>query len=138
MKNRTYMIAIVVCLGLGGLAFHITHSKGEGGIESPESDKLIWVMCNNPDCGATYQMDEREYFLQIRERIGAYPTALQTPALACEKCGKESVYKAVKCEQCGKIVFSGAVPNDFVDRCPECGYSKTEAIREARKAAGCD
>jgi hypothetical protein len=135
MKNRTYIIVIVMCLGLAGLVFHITHPKSEGGIESLKSGKLIWVKCNNPDCGAIYQMDEKKYFWQIRERIGAHAMALQTPALACEKCGKESVFRADKCEKCGKIFFSGAVPNDFADRCPDCGHSKTEAIREARKAA---
>ena len=61
--------------------------------------------------------------------------ALQASTLVCEKCGKESAFKAEKCEKCGKIFFAGAVPNDLADRCPECGYSKTEAIREARKAA---
>ncbi|MBN2317215.1 MAG: hypothetical protein JXM79_25035 [Sedimentisphaerales bacterium] len=135
MKNRNYIIVIVVCLVLAGLIFYATRSNNVGGIESLESGKLIWVKCSNPDCGATYQMDEKDYFLQIHEQTRAHPMALQTPALVCKKCGKESVYKAFKCEKCGTIFFSGAVPNDFADRCPVCGYSKTEAIREARKAS---
>lgn len=134
MRNRTYIIVIIVCLGLAGLVLHMTHSKSDGGIENLESGKLIWVKCNNPECGATYQMDEKEYFLQTHEKIGVHSIALQAPALVCEKCGKESVFKAEKCEKCGKIFFSGVVPNDFADRCPDCGYSKTEAIRKARKA----
>jgi len=138
MKNRFYIIVIVACLALAGLVFYVTHSKSDGGIESLESGKLIWVKCNNPDCGAAYQMDEKKYFLEVRERMRAHPMALQTPALVCEKCGKESIFRAEKCEKCGKIFFSGAVPNDFADRCPDCGYSKTEAIRKARKAARSD
>ena len=90
--------------------------------------------CNNPDCGEAYQIDKKDYFLQIEERIKINTMSLQTPPLVCEKCGQESVFRAEKCEKCGKIFFSGAVPNDFPDRCPECGCSKTEAVREARKA----
>lgn len=137
-KNQIYAIVIVACVVLAWLVFYATHSKDDGGIESLESGRLIWVMCNNPACGAAYQMEEKKYFLKIRERMQAHPMAIHTPALVCEKCGKESVFRAEKCEQCGKMFFSGVVPNDFPDRCPHCGYSKTEAIRKARKAAGSD
>ena len=134
LKNGVYIAVIVVSVALAGFIFHLTHSTSPGGIESLRRGELIWVKCNNPDCDEAYQIDKKDYFLQIEERIRIHTMPLQTPPLVCEKCGKESVFRAEKCEKCGKIFFSGAVPNDFSDRCPDCGYSKTEAIREARKA----
>ena len=135
MKNRVCIAVIVVSAALVGLIFYLTHSPSPGGIESLKRGELTWVKCNNPGCGKAYQIDKKDYFLQIEERMRAHPMSLQTPALICEKCGQESVYRAEKCEKCGKILFSNSVPNDFSDRCPECGYSKTEADWKARKAA---
>jgi hypothetical protein len=134
MKNRIYIAVIVMSIALAGLIFYMTHSASPGSIESLKRGELMWVKCNNPDCGEAYRIDKRDYFLQIEERMRAHPVSLQTPPLICEKCGQESVFRAEKCEKCGRIFFSGAVPNDFLDRCPDCGYSKTEAIRKARKA----
>ena len=131
MKNRVHITVIIVSVVLAGLIFYMTHSASPGGIENLKHGELMWVMCNNPDCGEVYQIDKKDYFLQIEERMRVHPMSLQTLPLVCEKCGQESVFRA---EKCGKIFFSGAVSNDFSDRCPECGYSKTEAIRKARTA----
>jgi predicted Zn-ribbon and HTH transcriptional regulator len=35
-----------------------------------------------------------------------------------------------KGEKCGFVFEWDSVPGDFPARCPECGYSKTEEIRE--------
>lgn len=96
---------------------------------------MIWIMCNNPQCKTSYQMDKKDYFVLIEGKVRANPLALQTPALDCDKCGKASAFRAVKCEKCGHMFFYGN-PNDFNDRCPECKYSKTEAERKARLAGG--
>jgi len=132
MKNRIYIIVIIVSVVLAGLIFNMAHSASPGGIESLKRGELMWVKCNNPDCGQAYQIDKKDYFLQIEERMRVHPMSLQMRPLVCEKCGQESVFRAEKCGKCGKIFFSGAVPNDFPDRCPECGYSKTKADRKAR------
>ncbi len=131
MKNRVYITIAVVCVALAALIFYLTHSASPGGIESLKRGELMWVKCNNPDCGEAYQIDKKDYFLQIEERMRAHPMSLRAPPLVCEKCGQESVFRAEKCEKCGKVFFSDSVPNDFPDRCPECGYSKTEADRKA-------
>jgi len=91
----------------------------------------LWVKCNSPDCAAAYRISEQDYYQQIEERVKANPMALVTPALTCKRCGKESVYRAVKCEKCGHMFFYGN-PNDFNDRCPKCGYSKMENERKKR------
>jgi len=81
-------------------------------------------------------MSKKTYFKYIEEH--ANPTTPTAPALICEKCGKQSIYRAEKCTNtdCGIIFFSGAVPNDFPDRCPECDHSEIEEIREKRRLSG--
>jgi len=136
MKNTVYVIVIAVCLILAGVIFVLTRSEGSGGLDSIQRGELVWVMCNNPNCKEAYQIDKKDYYEQVDEQMRANPMAMVTPALTCKKCGEQSVYMAVKCEKCGKMFFSGAVANDFADRCPDpaCGYSKTEAERKARLA----
>jgi len=135
MKNTIYGVVILVCLGLAVMIFLKTRSGG-GGIEQLKRGEMMWVKCNNPDCKAQYQIDRKDYLTDVEEKVKANPLSLQTPALVCEKCGKESLFQAVKCENCGKVFFYGAVPGDFADRCPDCKYSKTEAERKARVAGG--
>jgi len=136
MKNTIYVIVIVVCLVLAVVIFRATRSGGGSGVEQLKRGEMMWVKCNNPDCKAEYQIDSKDYFTDIEQKVRANPLSLQTPALVCHKCGKESVFRAVKCENCGKMFFYGAVPNDSPDRCPDCKYSKTEAERKARLSGG--
>jgi len=131
-KKKPIMIAvIVVCLVLAGIITYATRSKKEGGgIESLKRGQMTWLKCRNPDCGHEYQMDLKDCLIYIKEHQD--PMSMETPAIVCPECGEESVYRAEKCEKCGLVFERGSVPNDFVDRCPECKYSKTE---EGRKKA---
>ena len=106
------------------------NSPRSRGINSISPEETIWVKCQNPDCKAAYQMGKRAYFKYIEEH--ADPMSPSAPALVCKKCGKESIYRAEKCEKCGLIFLRGTVPNDFADRCPKCGNSKTEERRKQR------
>jgi len=132
MKNTIYGVVILVCLGLAVMIFLKTRSGGGGGVDQIKRGEMMWVKCNNPDCKAEYQIDSKDYYSALEEKIRANPLSSQTPAIKCQKCGKESVFSAFKCESCGKVFFYGAVPGDLPDRCPDCKYSKTEAIRKAR------
>ena len=135
-KKKPVMIAvIIVCLGVAGAVTYMRTSGSGGSLEDIPDSKMIWVKCNNPQCKAEYQMSEKQYYKDLMERTTG-SAMMVTPALVCEKCGKESVYKAFKCPYCGTVFFSGSVKNDFADRCPSCGKSETEEIRKARKAGG--
>ncbi|OHB62172.1 MAG: hypothetical protein A2167_01670 [Planctomycetes bacterium RBG_13_46_10] len=132
MKNTIYTIVIALCLILAVVVFLMTRSGGSSGLDGIErGEKMVWIKCNNPKCKTEYQIDQRDYFEQVQEKQKANPLSLQTPALNCQKCGEPSSFLAEKCEKCGKIFFYGA-SKDHPDRCTECGYSKTEAIRKER------
>jgi len=132
-KKPIMVIVTVVCLALVAVITYSRHSGSAGTIDSISDSEMTWVKCRNKDCGAEYQMGLKVYYKEVQANTNQLmPSA---PALICKKCGKLSLYRAEKCEKCGKVFFCASVPNDFPDRCPYCGYSKTEAIRKARQAA---
>ena len=132
-KKKPIMIGvIIVCFLLAAvIAYKYSFSPEESGKEV-FTGQLLWVKCSNTDCGEAYQMDKKGYFDSIEEIIRQNPMSMmETPALVCEKCGKESVYRAEKCPKCEVTFFRGATGRgDFADRCPECGHSASEEIRK--------
>jgi len=138
-RKKPIMIAvIVVCLGAAAFITFRGGSGGGGGFEDIPNDATVWVKCNNPSCNAEYEMNEKEYYKQMREQPFD-PDAPSAPPLTCEKCGKPSLYLAIKCANpaCGIVFFKGAAgPNDFPDRCPKCRISKMEEDRKQRLQGG--
>jgi predicted RNA-binding Zn-ribbon protein involved in translation (DUF1610 family) len=134
-KKKVIMIVVVVaCLVAAGIITYATRSGGGGGVESiKRGTEMYWIKCRNPDCEYAWQMDKRDYFEYLKEH--GDPASLRPPAVVCPKCGEESGYRAEKCENCGLVFERGSVRGDFADRCPKCGYSKTEEMRKARKKA---
>jgi predicted RNA-binding Zn-ribbon protein involved in translation (DUF1610 family) len=98
------------------------------GIEDIPSSDMVWVKCLDPNCGAEYQMRKRDYFQYLVNHQD--PMSIMAPAIVCNKCGKETVYRAEKCAKCGLVFRRSSIPHDFADRCPECGYSSTEDMRK--------
>ncbi len=130
-KKIIMIVVIVVCFAAAGIIYYKTHSsRGAGSIASIErGTETVWVKCR--DCGHTWQMDKRDYFEYLQE----HRVTIEAPPIVCPKCGKESGYRAEKCEKCGFVFERGAVPGDFSDRCPKCGYSAREEARKKRKEA---
>ena len=130
-KKMVMIGVIVVCVAAAGGIYWTTRSGGSTGIDSIPDDKMMWVKCNNPDCGAEYQMPEKDFFKFLQENIN--PLANSEPPLTCKECGKKSIYRAIKCENCGKVFFRNvAGPDDHPDRCPHCNHSAEEAKRQER------
>jgi ribosomal protein L40E len=130
VKKVVLICVIVGCFGLAGvITFRSCRPSGGGGLEDIPAGETVWVKCANKDCAAAYEMDKREYYRYIQENAPAM--AMSVAPLVCEKCGKPSVYRAEKCEKCETIFFRGSsAPGDFADRCPNCGYSKSEEERK--------
>jgi hypothetical protein len=134
-KKKPVMIGIVVvCLGVAAL---VTFMRGgdSGGYRSLSDDDKVWIKCNNPACKAEYEMGKKTYYKELQENINPNPMA-PAPALTCTKCNKRSVYGAVKCANpdCGIIFIEGVSgQDDHPDRCPDCGKSETQEIRDRRK-----
>ena len=104
------------------LIVHFNPTRSPGG-------QMYWIKCRNAECKNEWLMDRIDYFVYLRENQD--PMSMVTPAVLCTKCGEKGGYRAEKCEMCGLIFERGSVPNDFVDRCPNCSCSKTEERRKA-------
>jgi DNA-directed RNA polymerase subunit RPC12/RpoP len=116
------LVAAVTILILAGLIAYATRSRNYG-VGSIKRGTMIWVKCAN--CGAEYQVDKKDFFVAVKKHC----KPMESPRIPCRECGELSAYRAVKCVKCGKVFFYGIVPNDFADRCPECGYSKAEELQ---------
>ena len=133
-KNIAYII-ISVCLLLAAfLMYRFTSGSGSAGLAGIDADSKIWVKCKNATCPATQEMGEREFYAAMQENVT--PGRRSGPGLACDLCGKPSLYKAKKCPEtdCLTVFFYGSVPNDLPDRCPECKVSQTEKSRKERRS----
>ena len=122
-KNGIMIAGIVACFVLAGVITYINRSNSFNA--KAFADERIWVKCNNPVCKAEYQMDIDNYLVSLQEHADPMSEITTPPPLVCEKCGQESVSRAVKCKKCELIFFYGT-STDFPDRCPECGYSSVE------------
>ena len=122
---------------LAGVVTVMTRSAGRKGPDSIPEEKMIWVTCRNEKCVANYEIPMREYYRQLEEAVKQSGTmTLMAPALICEKCNEESLYKAFKCLKC-ELVFEGsAKKGQFEDTCPKCGYSDIERLRKEKAAGG--
>ena len=133
-KKKPVLIGvIVVCIVVAGLIILVRRGGASGGIDSIPDDKVLWVKCSNPNCKAEYKMSKKQYHIDVQERTN--PMAQTVPLLTCEKCGKDSLFEAVKCANpsCGVVFIKGiAGRDDRPDRCPDCGQSETEEIRKRR------
>ncbi len=131
-KNLIMVGVIVVCIVMIVAIIYGTRLRRSGTIDDIPEGEMTWVKCANKDCGAEYQIGKKAYLKYVKEKLDHM--VMSTPPLICKKCGKPSVYRAEKCRKCGKVFFRGIVRNDFADRCPDCGYSETEAIRKQKAA----
>ena len=125
-KKKSVLLGIVVaCFVLaGGIAF-FTMSKGPGGAESLKTGEMMWVKCANPNCNYEGQMEKKAYY-QSGEKS-------PTGTAICPKCNEPSLFDGIKCEKCGIVFIPGSVRGDVRDRCPECGYSKSEGTTKEVK-----
>jgi hypothetical protein len=133
-KKKAIMVAvIVVCLALAGaIAYMNRPGASSSSTGAMKRGTMMWVKCANPDCGAEYQMDMKDYYEYLEKHLKG-DAVTQPP---CEKCKEQSIYRAVKCEKCGTVFFYGRSVGDYVDRCPKCNYSKIEEERKKARGGG--
>lgn len=126
-KKALMIVLVVVCLAAAGV---ITWKTRSGSSSAINGNALMWVKCNNPNCGAEYQITQKEYLDFIRKN--AVPGFATIPAMTCKKCGEKSAFAAIKCPKCGTVFIRGTVKGPFEDKCPKCGYSQMEERRKSK------
>ena len=128
-KKKIILIALACCLLLVAGIIWVARSENLTGIPDLKG-KMTWVKCSNTDCGISYEMSLQDYYRLVDKKQREAGIGSVLP-IACKKCGKESIFEAVKCEKCQAVFFFvfGNV-EDYADRCPECGFSKSEDERK--------
>jgi predicted Zn-ribbon and HTH transcriptional regulator len=137
MQEKQLKIALLVSTGITVIlaaGFVIESFSGPGSSEIREAVQSsgIWMLCENPDCEAAYEITVEEFANLVRAKgVMLGPNVMSQLAFTCKVCGQETAYRGMKCPKCGTLFIKEEVPGDYADRCPECGYS---AIEEAIKA----
>ena len=117
---------IVVCLVVAIVITVKTRSGGSSG-RGDFGDSAFWVKCD--ECGVEKEMEQQKYLEDIKE----VRTSQEIPPLACDKCGKNAIYRAIKCKKCETVFFY----SEFYTKnnCPKCGYNEITARKEERLKA---
>ncbi len=122
-KKKTVMLTIIaVCLSVAAIMFFFTRSQ-KAKIPSFEGE-IVTLMCNNPDCQETHEMEKHKYYKYVQENRN--PLSLSAPLMVCKECGEESVSKAFNCEECDIVFLPYAAQGDLPGICPECGLRVME------------
>ncbi len=132
-EEKKKIVMIVVAITCIDLAVVITFATKEKSGGSP-SRGPIPMLCVNPDCGASFELSQKDYseqFIANQPEVtmqGARGGRMVGPSvLICPKCDEESAYMASKCPECEASFIQGqAGDQQFPDRCPECDYSAME------------
>lgn len=126
-KNKVLIGVIVGCLVLAAIITVVTN-RGDGR-GSRGSTGPITMLCINDQCNADFELSIDE----LKEQMEGFNEFLMdNPIYICPECNKRSAYRSIICSQCDTI-FVPVQNNDYRDRCPECGYSKSEERRNAAK-----
>jgi hypothetical protein len=126
-KKILLAVIIVACIAVAGIVTIVTQRDTTGIDSIKPGAESVWLKCRDAKCENTWQMDKRAYFDYLeKHRMGT-----QRTPIPCPKCNGETGYRAEKCEKCGVIFERGSVPDAVDDKCPKCGFSKLESIKEA-------
>ena len=133
-------IAITGVLVIGFVA-ETTGLIGGDSAGGSSSNAPITMLCANPDCGVTLEVNRDEYRDMMQEQMEnseGGPMGMMMPGMGpmvmtCTECDEKSLYMARKCEECEEVFIEDyTITDDYPDRCPECGYSRMEDMRENR------
>jgi DNA-directed RNA polymerase subunit M/transcription elongation factor TFIIS len=130
-KKKKQIIFAVICLAAAVAITAIFYNPFGGGSGLKKPVQMLCVKC-----GASFEITSDEYEKQMTKKgaIGPKGPTGPPPGLKCPKCGQEEAYTATKCKKCGKVFFPNpANYADFLDRCPECGYSAKEEKYKRRQ-----
>ena len=99
-KTIIAILAFGAAILLGFWAWK-SRAGNTAGMGSVPEDETVWVKCSNKACAASYEMALKDYYMKVDEKV----TYSGVPPIDCEKCGKASVFRAIKCKSCGQVIF---------------------------------
>jgi len=134
-KTNIQMGFMAAAIILAGVILYVNHSGGGG---TGRVNRTMYMICVNQDClKQKYELSAGEFrkMMQAQDPEGGAGLAMGIGQMVfeCKYCGQKAAYTARKCENCETIFpMSYDATDDYPDRCPECGYSGTEAAKSNR------
>lgn len=127
-SKKPKIIVIVICLVLAIGVTYWTRRGGKSGVVKGS----VYMLCVNSECGKTFEMTIERYREKVQtERSEMVTASAESITFKCEFCGQETVSMAEKCPRCSTFfIRDDDNADDWPDRCPECGYSRSEEIRK--------
>jgi len=127
-RKKPIIIGIVICFVLAASITYWTRRGESGG--SVGREHVVYMLCTNPDCGKTFEMSVEQYREKVATgRLEKVVTPNGSIVFRCESCGQETLHIAEKCPKCGTIFIPNySKTDDWPDRCPKCGYSRSEEM----------
>ncbi len=139
MQEKQLKVALLVSVGItvllvAGFVVESFSGSGSSEIRKVVGASGIWMLCENPDCEAAYEITPEEFRELVRAKgVMLGPKVMEQLAFVCKECGQETAYRGMKCQKCGALFIQETVAGDYSDRCPECGYSAIEEMVKSRK-----
>ena len=129
-SKKKSVIIIGVCLVTAAIITLVTNSPF-GRNSGYGANRSLVLLCTNESCAKSSELPQGKYREMVKERgTNIAPIGGQN-LFKCPECNEETVVIATKCGQCGAaFVPNPTVMNDYPDRCPDCGYSELEAMRD--------
>jgi len=133
-KKKLMLTILMICVGLA-VAVTMFTGGGIGGDAGPS----IQLLCANQECGHSFKVSTKKYNEMIADMMDKMDPEAGGQAMTvfyCPECDEKSLFVAIKCgnKTCGAVFFPAYGSQDRADRCPECGFSKSEeagkSIRE--------
>ena len=124
MKKKVTIGIVVGCIAIA-VAITVITNWG-GGSAGPKNEGQMQFLCINPKCGHAFEASGDE----INKRRGEGLSMAEMPPTKCPQCGQNSAYFAIKCEKCGNVFIPNYENAKEYDKCPKCGFSKSEQMRK--------
>jgi DNA-directed RNA polymerase subunit M/transcription elongation factor TFIIS len=122
--RKKVMIGVAVCcIAIAAVITIKTFFSSDYG----DDNGNIQLLCANLKCGYAFELSQKEY-ADMTKNEDVEVATMQRPAVKCSKCGGKTAYIAMKCEKCGNVFFKKYMDPMNYDKCPKCGFSKSEQL----------
>ena len=127
-RNRVLIAVAVAGFVVAGVVTYLSARDDRYTYDDIPIDQTAWLLCVK--CKHAAEVPLRDYYREL-ERRTLDLHAMVEPALVCEKCNEESVWRGYRCGKCEHLFMSSGERGSFVDKCPECGFSQIGEDRTA-------
>ena len=124
-KKMVMIVVTIVCILIAVGSVVMTSMKDD----MPNSNKKTTLMCKSLDCKAVYEITTKELNALLPANDPSKGLIMNPDmeymTIKCKECGEKSAQIAEKCKKCGYLfILNYDATDDYLDRCPDCGYSK--------------